>query len=160
LVEEDRYGYRVAFVEAFRQRGIYPLDLDTLSVDTLRWQGVDQESVPQQYRNVLEQFKRYADDCLYIKDREKLVDQTRKQQQKLQESLEKMLDKSHDFASSLGINADMKFEVYELRCSSRVSPAGRYVPQIIVGITQSREIQLEGRSKPYLFHGGATLIID
>ena len=41
LVEDDPFGYRVAFVEAFRRRGVYPQDLDTLSVDTLRWQGVD-----------------------------------------------------------------------------------------------------------------------
>ncbi|MDQ2973990.1 MAG: S8 family serine peptidase, partial [Acidobacteriota bacterium] len=33
LVEEDRYNYRIAFVEAFRRRGIYPRNLDTLSVD-------------------------------------------------------------------------------------------------------------------------------
>ncbi|HYH84893.1 MAG TPA: S8 family serine peptidase, partial [Pyrinomonadaceae bacterium] len=37
LVEDDRYNYRVAFVEAFRRRGIYPRDVETLSVDTLRW---------------------------------------------------------------------------------------------------------------------------
>ena len=47
LVADDRHNYRVAFVEAFRRRGIYPVNLDepsrdtlrTLSVDTLRWQG-------------------------------------------------------------------------------------------------------------------------
>ena len=49
LVGDDRHNYRVAFVEAFRRRGIYPQNLDptaaetprTLSVDTLRWTGGD-----------------------------------------------------------------------------------------------------------------------
>jgi len=37
LVGVDRYGYRVAFLEAFRARGIYPDDVRTLSVESLRW---------------------------------------------------------------------------------------------------------------------------
>jgi hypothetical protein len=48
IVAEDPRHYRVAFVEAFRRHGIYPLDMDdasahtvrTLSVDTLLWRGV------------------------------------------------------------------------------------------------------------------------
>ena len=37
LVEDDRLKYRVAFVEAFRRRGIYPPDVRTMSVDSLIW---------------------------------------------------------------------------------------------------------------------------
>ena len=37
LVGVDKYGYRVAFLEAFRRRGIYPDDVRTLSVESLRW---------------------------------------------------------------------------------------------------------------------------
>lgn len=37
MVRDDDRGYRVAFIEAFRRRGIYPRDLRTLSEDTLRW---------------------------------------------------------------------------------------------------------------------------
>ena len=37
LVEDDRLKYRVAFVEAFRRRGIYPPDVRTMSVDSLVW---------------------------------------------------------------------------------------------------------------------------
>jgi hypothetical protein len=37
IVRDDDRGYRVAFIEAFRRRGIYPRDLRTLSEDTLRW---------------------------------------------------------------------------------------------------------------------------
>jgi hypothetical protein len=44
IVDDDRHNYRVAFVEAFRRRGVYPVNLDaptrdtprTLSADTLR----------------------------------------------------------------------------------------------------------------------------
>ena len=37
LVEDDRLRYRVAFIEAFRRRGIYPPDVRTMSVDSLVW---------------------------------------------------------------------------------------------------------------------------
>ncbi|HEU0053614.1 MAG TPA: hypothetical protein VFQ39_10570, partial [Longimicrobium sp.] len=39
MVRDDDRGYRVAFIEAFRRRGIYPRDLRTLSEDTLRWKA-------------------------------------------------------------------------------------------------------------------------
>src|SRR5262249_57301145 len=37
LVGADPYGYRVAFLESFRARGIYPNDVRTLSVESLQW---------------------------------------------------------------------------------------------------------------------------
>jgi len=59
LVRDDELNYRVAFVEAFRRRGIYPLNLGdpssdaprTLSVDTLRWQGIDLTAADQATRD-------------------------------------------------------------------------------------------------------------
>ena len=38
LVRDDDLGYRIAVVEAFRQHGIYPHDVRSLSIDSLRWQ--------------------------------------------------------------------------------------------------------------------------
>jgi quinol monooxygenase YgiN len=38
LVPDDPWGYRIAVIEAFRRRGIYPRDVRTLSSDALRWQ--------------------------------------------------------------------------------------------------------------------------
>ena len=37
LVAEDRYGYRVALLEAFAAREIYPEGVRSLSVESLRW---------------------------------------------------------------------------------------------------------------------------
>jgi hypothetical protein len=41
LVPDDDLGYRIAFIEAFRRRGIYPVDVRTLSVESLRWQDIN-----------------------------------------------------------------------------------------------------------------------
>ncbi|MEX2176616.1 MAG: hypothetical protein WD872_19780 [Pirellulaceae bacterium] len=46
LVPDDRRGYRLAIVRAFRDRGIYPRDVRTLSVDTLRWSPAENLSPP------------------------------------------------------------------------------------------------------------------
>ncbi|HYK22041.1 MAG TPA: hypothetical protein VEV42_14980, partial [Pyrinomonadaceae bacterium] len=164
VVEDDRYNYRVAFVEAFRKRGIYPRDLDTLSVDTLRWKGVSIENPPQQYATIIEQLKAYADACFYITDREQLFVETRKQRELLHERLKGIFKESPDFATTLGLNfnldPDAKFEVHALRRSNRVGPNGFGRPQVVVALTQSRDIEVEGSSQPHRFRGGTTLIVD
>jgi hypothetical protein len=38
VVPDDHWGYRIAVIEAFRRRGIYPRDVRTLAADALRWQ--------------------------------------------------------------------------------------------------------------------------
>jgi hypothetical protein len=37
IAPEDENGYRVALIEAFRARGIFPDRVNTLSIDSLRW---------------------------------------------------------------------------------------------------------------------------
>ncbi|HJP95395.1 MAG TPA: S8 family serine peptidase [Pyrinomonadaceae bacterium] len=164
LVEDDRYNYRVAFIEAFRKRGIYPRDLDTLSVDTLRWQGVSLDKPPAQFKLILKQLKAYADACFYITDRERLFHVTRKQRELLHDRLSAIFKESPDFAKTLGLNFNLdpnaSFEVHALRRSNRVGPDGNHRPQVIVALTQSRDIEIDGSAKPHRFRGGSTLIVD
>jgi len=159
LVRDDPYNYRVAFVEAFRKRGMYPQDLDTLSVDTLRWQGV-KLGKPGQYRTIVAQLKRYADACFYVSDREALFKETRKQRGRLHKALEKLLVKAPEFATTFGLAPGVGFEVHELRRSLRVGPDGQHVPQVMVALTQSRKIKIEGANEERTFHGGSTLVVD
>ena len=46
LVPDDRYGYRVAFMEAFRDRGILPRDVRTVSEETLAWNTLEDPQPP------------------------------------------------------------------------------------------------------------------
>src|SRR5262249_26108100 len=41
IAPEDENGYRVALIEAFRARGIFPDRVNTLSIDSLRWMEPD-----------------------------------------------------------------------------------------------------------------------
>jgi hypothetical protein len=160
LVPDDRYDYRVAFVEAFRRRGIYPRDLDTISVDTLRWSGAAFATPPRHYRIVLHQLKRYADACFYMNDRKLLFDKTREQRELLKTKLMKVFAATPGFAGDLGLDSTLDFEVHELRRAIRLSPDGRHIPQIVAALTQSRPMTIEGSAGPHVFRGGSTLIVD
>lgn len=175
LVRDDRHNYRVAFVEAFRRRGIYPPSLHdptsdtprTLSVDTLRWQGLDQSQFPskvrvkikQQYGGVIERLKRYADACLYLPDREKLFMATHEERRVLHRQLKIAFAEVPEFARGLGLTSGKEFEVHELRAAMRSSPSGRYVPQVVVALTQREVIRQKG-TPSHIFRGGSTLVVD
>ncbi|WP_051185145.1 S8 family serine peptidase [Desulfatiglans anilini] len=178
LVADDRYNYRVAFVEAFRRHGIYPVNLNapsedtlrTLSVDTLRWQGFDWSNLTEQsktllkkYKEIIKDLKQFADKCLYIGDRRALFDQTRRQRVVLHRQLQGIFEAAPDFALELGLDPALKrFEVHELRRALRIDSMGKPVPQVIVALTQSKTIK-ENRKNgtpEYRFRGGSTLIVD
>jgi hypothetical protein len=176
LVADDRHNYRVAFVEAFRRRGIFPnenceaSDL-TLSVETLRWRGMTDtlqnprlwSRIEDEYNALVTQLKKFADDCLYIPDREKLFARTRDERAALNASLKSAFKKLPAFATELGLDPEAAtFEVHQLRPATRLGPDGRHIPQVIVGLTQTRVID---KRKPHtvadnLFRGGSTLVID
>jgi hypothetical protein len=166
LVSDDRYNYRVAFVEAFRRRGIYPRDLATLSVDTLRWRGLDVGLSRSQYGGILQQLKRYADKCFYISDRKTLFDETRAQRETLHTAFEKAFAANPALAAHFGLDAKaapFKFEVHALRRSMRVGPDGQHVPQAILALTQTSAMQLtlpDGTQQTRMFRGGSTLIVN
>ncbi|HEX3556811.1 MAG TPA: S8 family serine peptidase [Thermoanaerobaculia bacterium] len=178
LVTDDRHNYRVAFVEAFRRRGIYPLNLEapsqdtlrTLSVDTLRWQGLDRSkftkkvwtAIQEQYLGILEGLKQYANACFYLEDREKLFHATRDQRRTLHEQLKVAFKAVPEFAAELGIDPRKQFEVHELRRSMRVGPDGRYIPQLIVALTQLIEVPANKQdgTPAHVFRGGSTLVVD
>lgn len=166
LVADDRFHYRVAFVEAFRARGIYPRDLQTLSVDTLRWRGPDlavlprreQSAIREQYARLATHLKPYADACLYLRDREEIFDQARRSRRQLKLLLNKAFKAVPAFAGQLGLDARQRFEVHALRPLLRIGPDGQRIPQVVASLTQSRSIAVDGRR--HRFRGGSTLVID
>jgi hypothetical protein len=158
LVSDDDLNYRVAFVEAFRRRGIVPDGLDTISVDTLRWEGLPAASLPREVDAVIRSLKQFADQAFYLSSREDVFKAARLQRQKLHQMLEKLFAKSPDFAEALGLDPKMKFEVHELRRALRAGPDGNTVPQIIAALLQERTIVVNGAQRVFL--GGSTIVVD
>jgi hypothetical protein len=114
------------------------------------------------YRKVIEDLKRYADACLYLKDRETLFHETRRQRRALHAQLAETFSASPEFADELGLDPALRFEVHELRRAMRVGPDGRHVPQVIVALTQSRPMNADraAGTPRFIFRGGSTLIVD
>lgn len=177
LVRDDKYNYRVAFVEAFRRWGIHPLGLGvapaeaprTLSVDTLRWRGIElagftkkeQAAIEDAAGEIVDELKRYADLCTYLEDREALFKVTREHRHALRDRLTEAFDAAPAFATLLGLDPTQPFEVHELRHAMRVAPNGRQVPQAVVALTQSARIPTDEAGTPaHTFRGGTTLVID
>ena len=66
LVRDDDRGYRVAFIEAFRRRGIYPRDVRTLSEDTLRWKASHQDDVRCDWGPICTLLRRFVEENGYL----------------------------------------------------------------------------------------------
>ncbi len=176
LVPDDTHNYRVAFIESFRRRGIYPPEgqgFTALSEETLRWGALDDsyfakqgQEIATRYRQFIDTLKEYADACLYYRGREELFTKTRVFRIKLQSILREAFIASPGFAKELGLDLDLdekrRFEVHEIRRSSKVSPNGFHVPQIVVSLTQSTRIGSDSTTgtRGHIFRGGSTLIVD
>ena len=178
MVSDDRYNYRVALIEAFRRRGIYPVDVEvasadtirTLSVDTLRWRGLDStefskrvwSDITRSYGTIVERLQRYADESVYLRDREQLFTRTREERIALKKDLAAAFRRVPQFGVHLGIDPKRSFEVHELRSAMRFRPDGRFVPQVIVALTQSTTApaDLTNRVPQHTFRGGSTLVVD
>jgi hypothetical protein len=173
LVPDDRLKYRVAFIDAFRRRGIYPKDGShetsaagrTLSVETLRWRGPDParrpkhwDAIDAHYTKIAKSLKPYADQHLYLKDRRRRFSRKIIRQQKLKEQFQVAFGEVPDFAREVGLNPDHDFEVEELRSAMRIGPDGQSIPQVLISLTQTISVPCNGQS--YEFPGGSTLIID
>jgi hypothetical protein len=172
IVRDDRHNYRVAFVESFRRRAIYPLNVDTstqdtprtLSVDTLRWQGLDLANLSntREYKKIISGLKSYANECFYLDNREKLFRRTRVHREILHRQLGQALEANPKFAEQLGLDSNVKsFEVHTLRRAIRVSPDGaRHLPQIVVALTQLLDVTAKDGTPAHTFRGGSTLVVD
>ncbi|HEY6688213.1 MAG TPA: S8 family serine peptidase [Propionibacteriaceae bacterium] len=173
LVPDDRLNYRVAFIDAFRRRGIYPKDGSnqttaagrTLSVETLRWHPPDRARRPKQwdaiesnYNKIVESLKPYADKSHYLKDRGERFTKKIHRQKALKEQAIDTFRSAPDFAREVGLNPDHPFEIEELRNAMRIGPDGQNIPQVLISLIQTVPVRTDAQS--YEFTGGSTLIID
>ena len=188
LVQDDDRGYRIAMIEAFRRRGIYPADCRSLAVDSLRWHAPKVEfpidSMPRLHlgmpedREELWRRDNVGDPSRGIAGNRKLVWDWLKQNG---------LGEEHERAMGLALGEHApatirrssfdglpKVEVHSVRPARRVGPDGQQVAELVIEITQSRlgyrspddqqkaEALAPGKQPPadFKFRGGCTLLVD
>jgi hypothetical protein len=175
LIPEDEHGYRVAFIEAFRRRGIYPRDVRTLSEDSLRWSrpGEDPGLEPGQMEHMLQNLikRDQVDQLRYLKSRRDIWFKTREMRQQLHGIIKAAVEKAELLQRLTGL-ALTEYEVPQgvrrnrkgARCSAwtlaRGTPAaGRSVlNRVFVTILQKETLEHQGRM--HTIRCGSTLVID
>jgi len=186
-VADDQWDYRLAVIEAFRRRGIYPHNVRSLSVESLLWSQPDEEE-QKAFARVLggpETLRRLAPDWGLGSDRQAIY----KQCERAGALLHRRIRHSHEAGE-----ADMPylvldgeggrrayyekrgkpaFEVHSVRPARRIGLDSQPRTDLVVEITQRRRGYLDpklqeeqdGRkggwdTADFIFRGGATLLID
>jgi len=169
LVPNDPAGYRLAFLEAFRRRGLYPLDVATLSVESLRWQTADEPGSAASLGRVVRALRKYAEKCTYVTSREKLFELTAEAREKMRELVLEIVNegsKGKEAAQTFGLDAsdgNAGIEVHSLRMAQRHMRDGTPVMQAILEVTQGRTVPIDPSDEAlgsFEFIGGCTLVID
>jgi len=162
----DEEHRRVAFIEAFRRRGIVPEHVQAFSVDGLLWRAAT--AAPDEDEHVVVGIvKEWAKDIRswgLSKDRRALFELTRDRRAALHAHLKPRLSKESVVLA--GIDPELSFEVHSLRPSIRMDWEGRPNFQWVIELTQRIPQFVEGeggragRKADYYFRGGCTLLVD
>jgi len=187
LVPDDRLGYRLAIIESFRARGIYPRDVRNLSEESLLWRSPsakEQEAFRKLFSST-SKLRRLAPDWGLTTDRSRIFEQARRSQGWLHKwfaeddtgaaagAAQAVLDAEAPEAFYRNADGAPALEVHSVRPTRRVGPSGHGVTELVVEMTQRRrgyydpDVQRQadsGQIDPpepdFIFRGGCTLLVD
>jgi hypothetical protein len=168
LVSDDSHYYRLAFIDAFRRRGIYPEGIRTLSEDSLRYR-IDpralQDETKRMFGVITSFLDEYRKEVTNKTDRQEIYTISRafiaggENNRGLHNRLWDKFDNSYEFEKLTGLifNTDFKkgkagyegpneklsFQVLNLRLVSRTGPDGNQTNQIIFNMVQRIGIVFE-----------------
>ncbi len=165
---EDRRNYRVAFVEAFRRRGLYPRDVRTLSAENLRWRSPenDDRRASDKLLQLLIEMREHANRHRYAGSREELFRLEHDTREKLHGWLDDHFKKAAEGkrdAFFLGLDPEHSFQVHSAHFATRTGPLGKSYTQLITQLIQERKVPAGGsdvESDTMRFEGGSTLIAN
>lgn len=166
IAPDHGMGYRVAFAEAFARRGIYPIDVPSVSPDGLLWQA----SIGAVQSTRLNSFIQSLDLESYAQDDRRLAfGAAKRNAAELHTWLAANLD--HDMAVSLGLDFGLlngggkpRFEVHSVRPAIRTTADGEHRTDVVAVLTQWRNEPVDPGQPPggptFVFRGGCTLLLD
>ena len=183
LVPDDDRNYRIAFIEAFRRRGIYPRDVRSLSVDSLRWQQVtDKNASREHFERIGHHLREYVQATFGVRrNRREVYESERNIRAKLHEVIRQHpIELMDQFEETTGlvlqperVPAGLKireggvpvFEVHAARPARRAGPDGDSVHQMVLTMTQRRRVPIDPSGpanidNEFWFRGGCTVILD
>jgi hypothetical protein len=168
LFPDDNRSYRVAFVEAFRQRGIYPRDLRTLSVENLCWRNEREDEFHPSAGVIamIDELHRLTHDHLYARTRHEIFDYERSARVQIHAWLKDRFASAEggaEDATFFGLEPTGSFEVHAAHLAVRQDDSGESRYQLVVQLTQTRPVPLtdaRGAEQIMSFEGGSTVVVD
>lgn len=172
IMQNDSRNYRIAFIEAFRRRGIYPQDVKSISEDSLRFRGgpelnLDKDEETQFNKTITQFLERFSTDVSKADSREKIyrIQQgyiARKGGKKgLHHRLQDWLGNANSFEKAtgmvmreqceeLGIDRSKSYgkkegpvmQVTNLRRVTRVNPEGKLINCVVFSLLQRTVVNL------------------
>jgi hypothetical protein len=181
LMPEDQHRYRVALIEAFRWRGIYPRDVRTLSEDSLRWgrPGEDPAMPPGEMERRLKAFiegialRNHIDKLRYLRCRRDIWSATRQIRIDLHDAIENQVKNAEvlqkmaglalaEYQAPKGVSVRRdgvpRFSVHALREARRQREDGRALNQAFITILQKETVEHDGQT--HTIRCGSTFVID
>jgi hypothetical protein len=163
----DIRGYRLAFIDSFRQHGIYPRNLKALSEEGLAWDRADEINVYEKLADLSRRLRTYYETLGMDRNREARWTETRKHRARLHDDLQgKFWDEFNDAKLQMltgldfGImsaNDDVRFEVHSMWPVQRQRQDGSVLNQVVFSILQHKP--LSGPQSEQIW-GGCTFIVD
>lgn len=159
LVPHDPWRYREAWIDAFRRRGIYPLGVDTLEEEALRWSPPMRDIPP---------IKELRFSCLRFGSdpgRPATADELYRQACALGRVLVQP-QWIEEFGCVLPGDARLRGDSVEppciesVRTAQRIGPDGQVVYDLVAEVLQRRHVRRSGTHSAFDFYGGSTVIID
>jgi hypothetical protein len=187
LVGNDRHNYRLAIIEAFRHRGIYPRDVRNLSVESLVWHqpGEQEQKAFLKVFDSPEKLRDLVPDWGLAADRQKIYNQRREGQKLVRQwftapegadalqAAYLVLDKDAPEAFTRHKNGVPMLEIHSVRPARRIGPNNQTINELVIEMTQrryayyDRDVQAQadqGGSDPpppdFYFRGGCTLLVE
>jgi subtilisin family serine protease len=172
LVRDDSRGYRVAFIDAFRERGIVPYDIRRLAEDSLLWEPPPMDpELASKFSEILPMLDQSWGLAI---DRAKAFELSRKNAGILQKWLTEPNDSTRRLLRQIlgfedpakswtGMIGDQPYsgeirpiEVHSVRVCRRSGPDGSSKSTLVIELTQT--FRADPDQVPY--RGGCTLLFD
>lgn len=170
VVPNDTRGYRLAFIDAFRQHGIFPRKLRSLSEESLTWDRADSINAYTKLAELGAKLREYYHHLGMDRNRKVRWDKTREQRRELHKFLqgkfvENFGDKNLQELTGLDFNIShkrsggdkLRFEVHAMWPLQRQRQDGSVLNQVVLSILQHKPLNKQSSDELW---GGCTFIVD
>jgi len=172
LVRDDNRGYRVAFIDAFRERGIFPYDVRRLAEDSLLWEPPPmEEALRDLFSEIIPKLKLTWG--LTIERRsafnvsqengailQKWLTKPRDAQRRLLRQILGFEEPAKKWTGQIGdqaLTGEIRpIETHSVRVCRRTAPDGSSKPTLVIELTQT----LRADPNQDRYRGGCTLLFD